>query len=176
MTPAPPLVAPPLGPTSPSAPPIRKAAPAESLPIRVKRVGNIKVSLPAYQTALAAGLDLSAAIEGPLTIPSMARVLVPTGVAIALPPGYEGQVRPRSGLAWSRGLTVLNAPGTVDADYRGEIKVLLVNLSTDDAIIEPHERIAQLVIGRHTRAELQLVDELDDTPRGEGGYGSTGVR
>jgi dUTP pyrophosphatase len=183
-TPAPPLVAPIPGNTpvpagvaisSPSAPPARRSA-VETLPVRIKRVGNIKVSLPAYQTALAAGLDLSAAIEGPLTIAPMSRVLVPTGLAIALPPGFEGQVRPRSGLAWSRGLTVLNSPGTVDADYRGEIKVLLVNLSGDDAIIEPHERIAQMVIARHARAELQLVDELDDTPRGEGGYGSTGVR
>jgi dUTP pyrophosphatase len=165
-----------LGQTPSTPPPIpRRPSAVDTQSIRVRRVGTIKVALPAYQTALAAGLDLSAAIEGPLTIPSMARVLVPTGVAMALPPGYEGQVRPRSGLAWSRGLTVLNAPGTIDADYRGEIKVLLVNLSTDDATIDPHERIAQLVISRHARAELMLVDELDDTVRGDGGYGSTGI-
>jgi dUTP pyrophosphatase len=143
--------------------------------VPIQRVGNIKVPLPEYQTTLAAGLDLVAAIEGPLTIAALARVLVPTGLAIALPPGFEGQVRPRSGLAWSRGLTVLNAPGTIDADYRGEIKVLLVNLGTDDAIINPGERIAQLIIARHARAELALVDALDDTARGSGGYGSTGT-
>ncbi len=171
MTPYPPVTQ-----AQPPAPPTRRPAALEGIGIRVRRVGTIKVALPAYQTALAAGLDLSAAIEGPLTIPSMARVLVPTGMAMAIPPGFEGQVRPRSGLAWSRGLTVLNAPGTIDADFRGEIKVLLVNLSTDDATIEPHERIAQLVIARHARAELVLVDELEETPRGEGGYGSTGTR
>ncbi len=148
---------------------------AERVTVPIKRLGHEKYPLPAYQTPLAAGLDLHAAIDGPLTIAPSARVLVPTGIAVALPPGFEGQVRPRSGLAWSRGLTVLNAPGTVDADYRGEIKVLLVNLSTDEAIIEPGERIAQMVVARHARAELVQVDELDDTSRGAGGYGSTGT-
>lgn len=143
--------------------------------VHMRRVGPIKVPLPAYQTALAAGMDLVAAIDGPLTIAPLARVLVPTGIAIALPAGFEGQVRPRSGLAWSRGLTILNSPGTIDADYRGEIKVLLVNLGSDAADVMPGERIAQLVIARHARAELKLVEALDDTKRGAGGYGSTGT-
>lgn len=142
--------------------------------VNVRRVGPIRVPLPTYHTPLAAGMDLVAAIEGPLTIAPLARVLVPTGIAIALPPGFEAQVRPRSGLAWSRGLTILNTPGTVDADYRGEIKVLLVNFSTDCADVMPGERIAQLVVSRHARAELRLVEALDDTKRGSGGYGSTG--
>jgi dUTP pyrophosphatase len=143
--------------------------------VHIRRVGQIRVPIPQYQTALAAGMDLVAAIDGPLTIAPLARVLVPTGIAIALPPGYEGQVRPRSGLAWSRGLTILNAPGTIDADYRGEIKVLIVNLGSDAADVLPGERIAQIVIARHARAELQLVETLDDTARGSGGYGSTGT-
>ncbi len=141
----------------------------------MRRIGTVRVPLPEYQTDLAAGMDLVAAIEGPLTIAPFARVLVPTGIAMALPPGYEGQVRPRSGLAWSRGLTILNAPGTIDADYRGEIKVLLVNFSSDNAEVLPGERIAQLVVARHERIDLQLVESLDDTHRGSGGYGSTGV-
>jgi len=143
--------------------------------VHMRRVGQIRVPLPAYQTALAAGMDLVAAIDGPLTIAPLARVLVPTGIAIALPAGFEGQVRPRSGLAWSRGLTILNSPGTIDADYRGEIKVLLVNLGSDAADVMPGERIAQLVIARHARAELKLVEVLDETKRGSGGYGSTGT-
>jgi dUTP pyrophosphatase len=157
-------------------PPLNKQqANDDRVRIHVKRVGPIRVALPAYQTALAAGMDLVAAIDGPLTIAPLARVLVPTGIAIALPPGYEAQVRPRSGLAWSRGLTILNTPGTVDADYRGEIKVLLVNLGPDEAEVLPQERIAQMVIARHARAELVLVEALDDTARGSGGYGSTGI-
>lgn len=142
--------------------------------VHVRRVGQVKAPLPAYQTPLAAGMDLVAAIDGPLTIAPLARVLVPTGIAIALPPGFEGQVRPRSGLAWSRGLTILNAPGTIDADYRGEIKVLLVNLGSDAADVLPGERIGQLVISRHAHAELKVVEALDETARGSGGYGSTG--
>lgn len=158
-------------------PPLPGRSPAndDRVVINVKRVGPIKVPMPAYQSALAAGMDLVAAIDGPLTIAPLARVLVPTGIAIALPPGYEAQIRPRSGLAWSRGLTILNAPGTVDADYRGEIKVLLVNLGADSADVLPGERIAQMIVGRHARAELVLVEALDETQRGSGGYGSTGV-
>jgi dUTP pyrophosphatase len=147
----------------------------ELVVVPIRRVGQDRLPLPAYQTALAAGCDLHASIDGPLSIAPNARVLVPTGIAMALPPGFEGQVRPRSGLAWSRGLTVLNAPGTIDADYRGEIKVLLVNLGTDVAVIEPGERIAQLVIARHAHADLRLVEHLESTDRGAGGYGSTGT-
>ena len=155
-------------------PPLHARVPVESVVVAVMRIGNDRNPLPSYQTPLAAGLDLHAALDGPLPIAPNARVLVSTGIALALPPGFEGQVRPRSGLAWSRGITVLNAPGTIDADYRGEIKVLLVNLGQDDATLLPGERIAQLVVARHARAELELVDELDETERGTGGYGSTG--
>ena len=170
-------------PLRPSMPPPRTVAldailgvqPAvETITIALHHLGNDKAQIPAYQTALAAGMDLVAAIDGPLKIAPNARVLVPTGIAIALPPGFEAQVRPRSGLAWSRGVTVLNSPGTIDADYRGEIKVLLINLSSDPATILPGERIAQMVISRHAHAILEVVDRLDDTARGGGGYGSTG--
>jgi dUTP pyrophosphatase len=144
------------------------------LRIKVLRVGTIQVPLPRYQTRGAAGMDLHAAIAQPLTIAPLARVLVPTGLAIALPPSFEGQVRPRSGLAARTGLTVLNAPGTVDSDFRGEVIVLLVNLSDAAATITPLERIAQLVIAPVARAELVPADELEHTERGQGGYGSTG--
>jgi dUTP diphosphatase len=150
------------------------ASSVPDLRIPVLRVGSVDVPLPRYRTPGAAGMDLHAAIAQPLTIPSLARVRVPTGLAIALPQSFEGQVRPRSGLAARTGLTVLNAPGTIDSDYRGEINVLLVNLSDKPATIGPLERIAQLVIAPVARAELVLADELDDTERGEGGYGSTG--
>ena len=139
-----------------------------------KRVGPIDVPLPAYQTTNAAGMDLCAAIDGELVIQPFGRQLVPTGLSIAIPEGYEGQVRPRSGLAWRHGVTVLNSPGTIDADYRGELKVLLVNSSDVPFRLTRGERIAQLVICPVERAELVLVDELDDTARGSGGYGSTG--
>lgn len=171
----------PLGPSTQARPgslppPLPGASPpnVDQVLVHVRRVGQIRVPLPVYQTPLAAGMDLVAAIDGPLTIAPLARVLVPTGIAMALPPGFEAQVRPRSGLAWSRGLTILNSPGTIDADYRGEIKVLLVNLGTDSADVMPGERIAQLVVARHARAELRVVEALDDTSRGSGGYGSTG--
>ncbi len=148
--------------------------PVESVRVALRHLGTDRAQIPAYQTPLAAGMDLVAAIDGPLNIAAGARVLVPTGIAIALPPGFEAQVRPRSGLAWSRGVTVLNAPGTIDADYRGEIKVLLVNLSSEPVTIQPGERIAQMIVARHARAELHVVSALDDTERGGGGYGSTG--
>ena len=167
------LPPPPRPATHPPPPPMRPTG-AEHVTVPLVRM-NEKIPLPSYQTALAAGVDLHAAIDGPLTIAPNARVLVPTGIALALPPGFEGQVRPRSGLAWSRGITVHNSPGTIDADYRGEIKVLLVNLGTDEVDIAPLERIAQLVVARHARAELMVVDVLDDTARGAGGYGSTGT-
>jgi dUTP pyrophosphatase len=130
--------------------------------------------LPAYQSDGAAGLDLLAAVEAPLTLPPLGRALVPTGLALALPQGYEAQVRPRSGLAAKHGVTVLNSPGTVDADYRGEVKVILVNLSDTPFAITRGERIAQMVIAPVTRARLVEATELDDTVRGAGGFGSTG--
>lgn len=135
---------------------------------------GIGLDLPAYATAGAAGMDLSAAIEAPLALAPGQRALVATGVAIALPVGYEGQLRPRSGLAFKHGVTVLNAPGTIDWDYRGELKALLINHGDKPFIIERGMRIAQLVIAPVTRATLAVVAELDDTARGAGGYGSTG--
>lgn len=132
--------------------------------------------LPQYATAQSAGLDLRANIEESITLHPMQRRLVPTGLYIALPAGYEAQVRPRSGLALKHGITVLNTPGTIDADYRGEIMVLLVNLSGEDFIINDGERIAQMVIARHETAEFTLVEQLDETERGAGGYGHTGVK
>lgn len=139
-----------------------------------KRVGSVEVPLPAYQSAGAAGLDLCAAIDEDVVIESFQRKLIPTGLSIAIPLGYEGQVRPRSGLALRHGITVLNSPGTIDADYRGEVKVLLVNLSDTPFRLSRGERIAQLVICPVELGELVLVDELDATERGAGGYGSTG--
>jgi dUTP pyrophosphatase len=132
--------------------------------------------LPSYQSALAAGLDLVAAVpaDAPLTLAPGQRALIPTGIAIALPPGAEAQVRPRSGLAVRHGLTVLNAPGTIDADYRGELQVLLVNLGADAVAVARGMRIAQLVVATVARAQLNEVSTLDETPRGSGGFGSTG--
>lgn len=132
--------------------------------------------MPAYATSQSAGMDLRANIDTPITLRPMERRIIPTGLYIALPPGFEAQVRPRSGMALKHGITVLNSPGTIDADYRGEIGVLLVNLSTDDFIITEGERIAQMVIARHEQGEFELTDELDDTERGAGGYGHTGVK
>jgi dUTP pyrophosphatase len=143
-------------------------------PLQVKRL-HPRALIPGYATPGAAGLDLSAAIEAPLELRPGARALVPTGIAIALPPGHEGQVRPRSGLAVKHGLTVLNAPGTVDEDYRGEVKVALVNLGQEPARIEPGMRIAQLVVAPVTRVEPVEVAALDETARGAGGFGHTGA-
>jgi dUTP pyrophosphatase len=148
-----------------------------TLELRILRLPHGKdLALPSYQSALAAGLDLMAAVpaDAPLIIAPGARALVPTGIAIALAPGSEGQVRPRSGLAAKHGLTVLNAPGTIDADYRGEIQVLLVNLGAESVSISRGMRIAQLVIAAVARATLREVVSLDETPRGSGGFGSTG--
>ena len=138
------------------------------------RVGAIEVPLPSYQTVGAAGMDLRAAIAEPITLPERARKLVPTGLRVAIPAGFEGQVRPRSGLALKHGVTVLNAPGTIDADYRGEMMVLLVNLGAEAFRIEPLDRIAQLVIAPFARVAIVLAEALDETARGDGGYGSTG--
>ncbi len=142
--------------------------------IKIKRLRKHHLPLPAYQTKDAAGMDLMADIEAEFSIAPMSRVAVPTGFAIEIPPGFEGQVRPRSGLAFKQGLTVINAPGTIDADYRGEIKVLLVNLGNDSVLLNPGDRIAQLVIAPVVRASVEEVDNLEDTARGDGGFGHTG--
>lgn len=134
------------------------------------------IPLPAYATEQSAGMDLCAAIDAPMTLTPGGRALVPTGLAIALPAGFEAQVRPRSGLALKNGVTVLNSPGTVDADYRGEIKIILANLGTEAFTIERGMRIAQMVIARHSTAAWEVVAELDETARGAGGFGSTGTR
>ena len=131
-------------------------------------------ALPQYATSQSAGVDLRANLDNPIVIEPLARALVPTGLFIALPAGVEAQVRPRSGLAIKHGITVLNSPGTIDADYRGEICVILVNLSNEPFTVNDGERIAQMVIARHEQAEWQLTDSLDETERGAGGFGSTG--
>lgn len=144
--------------------------------VQIKVVNKGHQQLPVYATPQSAGMDLRANIDGPVTLHPLERRLVPTGLHIALPAGFEAQIRPRSGLALKHGITVLNSPGTVDADYRGEIMVLLINFSQDNFVINDGERIAQMVIARHEQAELISVDELDTTERGEGGYGHTGVK
>ena len=142
--------------------------------MKVKIVNKSGQPLPAYATALSAGMDLRADLEAPVILDPLERILVPTGLSIALPAGFEAQVRPRSGLAAKHGVTVLNTPGTIDADYRGEIKVILVNLSHTPFTIVPGERIAQMVVARHERVEWEEAESLDETARGEGGFGSTG--
>lgn len=144
--------------------------------VQIKVVNKGKQPLPTYATAQSAGMDLRANIDSPVTLKPMERRLVPTGLHIALPEGYEAQVRPRSGLALKHGITVLNTPGTVDADYRGEIKVLLINFSNEEFVINAGERIAQMVIARHEQAQFEEVEVLDETERGAGGYGHTGVK
>ncbi len=143
--------------------------------MEIKIINKSKHPLPQYATALSAGVDLRANIDAPIVLQPMQRVLVPTGLFMALPEGYEAQVRPRSGLALKKGITVLNTPGTIDADYRGEIGVILINLSDVPFEITDGERIAQMVIARHERAEWAEVDTLDVTERGAGGFGHTGV-
>ena len=144
--------------------------------LKIKVVNRGHQQLPAYATPQSAGMDLRANLEEPLTLHPFERKLVKTGLFIALPEGYEAQVRPRSGLALKHGITVLNTPGTIDADYRGEVGVLLINLSQEDFVIEDGERIAQMVIARHEQGEFVVVEELDETERGAGGYGHTGVK
>ena len=144
--------------------------------IRVKVVNKGGQPLPAYETEQSAGMDLRAALEGDLVLAPGDRALVPTGLFLQIPPGYEAQVRPRSGLALKRGLTILNAPGTIDADYRGEVGVILVNLSAAEQIIAPGDRVAQLLFAPVTRGELIEVAALEETARGGGGFGSTGDR
>ena len=144
--------------------------------MNIKIINTSNHALPNYETMASAGLDLRANLSTPKTLKPLERSIVGTGLFIELPIGFEAQVRPRSGLAAKKGITVLNAPGTIDADYRGEIGVILVNLSNEDFIIENGERIAQLVIAKHERAEWIEVEELSDTSRGAGGFGSTGVK
>lgn len=144
--------------------------------VKIKIVNRGRQQLPAYATELSAGMDLRANIDESITLNPMERRIIPTGLCMALPPGYEAQVRPRSGLAFKHGITVLNSPGTIDADYRGEIGVLLVNLSNEPFVITEGERIAQMVIARHEQGQFEEVDQLDQTERGEGGYGHTGVK
>ena len=144
--------------------------------IIVPVVRSTENPLPAYETPGCAGMDLRAHLDQPLVLAPGDRTLVPTGLRLEIPLGYEAQVRPRSGLALKRGLAMLNAPGTIDADYRGDIGVILVNLSREEQVIEPGDRIAQLIFAPVTRAELSIVDQLTDSPRGTGGFGSTGER
>lgn len=144
--------------------------------MQIKIINTSNHPLPSYETVLSAGMDIRANLEVPVTLKPLARAIIKTGLFIELPQGYEAQVRPRSGLAAKKGITVLNAPGTVDADYRGEIGVILVNLSDEDFVVENGERIAQLVIAKHERATWILTDILSETTRGEGGFGSTGVK
>ena len=142
----------------------------------VKIVNRSPWDLPAYATAQSAGVDLRANLSEPVTLGSLQRAMIPTGLYMQIPAGYEGQVRPRSGLAAKHGLTVLNSPGTIDADYRGEIKVILVNLSDTPFTIEPGERVAQMVFARHETAIWEQVETLEESGRGAGGFGSTGTK
>ncbi len=144
--------------------------------MKINIINKSRHPLPEYGTIASAGVDLRANIEEPITIQSLEKVIVPTGLFMEIPVGYEAQVRPRSGLAFKHGITVLNSPGTIDADYRGEIKVILVNLSKETFVIEDGERIAQMVIAAHEQAEWIEVEELSDTNRGAGGFGSTGKK
>ena len=142
--------------------------------MKIKIVNNSKHALPAYETIASAGMDLRANINEPIALKPLERSLVPTGLFIELPIGHEAQIRPRSGLAFKKGVTVLNSPGTIDADYRGEVKVLLINLSNENFIVEDGERIAQMIISKHEKAEWEATETLLETERGVGGFGSTG--
>ena len=144
--------------------------------LKVKIVNKGTQQIPEYATPQSAGMDLRANIEKPILLKSLDRALIPTGLHIALPEGYEAQIRPRSGLAIKHGITCLNTPGTIDSDYRGDVGVELVNLSREDFVVNPGERIAQMIICKHEHAEWDVVEELDETERGEGGFGHTGVK
>ena len=144
--------------------------------LTIKVVNKGHQPLPQYATSQSAGMDLRANLDEAITLNPLERRLIPTGLHISLPAGYEAQVRPRSGLALKKGITVLNSPGTIDADYRGEIGVVLINLSQEDFVVEDGERIAQMVIAKHEQADFEAVEFLDETVRGEGGYGHTGVK
>lgn len=144
--------------------------------MKIQIINGSHHPLPQYATGQSAGVDLRANLDSPILLHPFQRCLVPTGLRIALPEGYEAQVRPRSGLALKKGVTVLNTPGTIDADYRGEIGVILINLSQEDFLVEDGERIAQMVISRYEQADWEQVDVLDETERGDGGFGHTGVK
>ena len=144
--------------------------------MKIKVVNKSKHPLPHYATTQSAGMDLRANLDEPITLKSLDRTLVKTGIFMELPAGYEAQVRPRSGLAFKKGITVLNTPGTIDADYRGEVGVILVNLSNEDFVVEDGERVAQMVIAKHEQTSWEEVEELIETERGAGGFGSTGLK
>ncbi|QQR99112.1 MAG: dUTP diphosphatase [Sphingobacteriales bacterium] len=144
--------------------------------MKIKVVNESDNQLPAYETLGSAGMDLRAHLTEPIMLKPLQRALIPTGLSIELPDGYEAQVRPRSGLALKKGLTILNSPGTIDSDYRGEIKVIMINLSNETTVINTGERIAQMIIAKYEKVTLKEVDELGETERGEGGFGHTGVK
>ncbi|MDR1516575.1 MAG: dUTP diphosphatase [Dysgonamonadaceae bacterium] len=144
--------------------------------MKVKIVNQSKHPLPEYATPYSAGMDLRANIDAPVTLKPLQRALIPTGIHIQLPEGYEAQIRPRSGLAIKHGISLVNTPGTIDADYRGEIRVIMVNLSAEDFVVNDGERICQMVIAQHSHAEWEEVGELDETERGAGGFGHTGKK
>lgn len=144
--------------------------------MKIKVINKSKHNLPAYATLAAAGMDLWANLDSPIVLKSLERALIPTGLFLEIPAGFEAQIRPRSGLAFKNGLTVLNSPGTIDADYRGEVKVILVNLSKEEFTVNDGERIAQMVIARHEQAEWFEVEQLEESDRGQGGFGSTGKK
>ncbi|MBC5775643.1 dUTP diphosphatase [Pontibacter sp. KCTC 32443] len=146
----------------------------KNLPVNV--INQSKHVLPHYQTEHSAGMDLRANLDAPVTLKPLQRALIPTGLFIELPEGHEAQIRPRSGLAYKHGISIVNSPGTIDADYRGEIKVLLINLSDQDFVVEDGERVAQMVVARYERVAWQEAESLTDTERGAGGYGSTGTK
>ncbi len=148
----------------------------EKVPLKVKTLPHFKGELPRYETVHASGLDVRAAISETILIPPLGRAMIPTGLSVEIPPGFEIQVRPRSGLAAKQGVTVLNTPGTVDADYRGEVKIIVINLGSEVVEVKDQDRIAQFVLCPVVQAELIVVDELASTARGAGGFGSTGVR
>ncbi len=144
--------------------------------MKIKIINNSKNPLPGYETASSAGMDLRANLEESITLKPLERRLIPTGLSMELPIGYEAQIRPRSGLAYKFGISIVNSPGTIDADYRGEIKVLLVNLSTEDYLVSHGDRIAQMIVAAHETVEWETAENLSETDRGAGGYGHTGVK
>ena len=144
--------------------------------VQIKVVNKGNQPLPKYQTSQSAGMDLRANIDAPVLLKPLDRKLIPTGLHIALPEGYEAQIRPRSGLAIKNGITCINTPGTIDPDYIGDVGIILVNISNEDFVVQPGDRIAQMVINKFEQAEFEVVEELDETERGEGGYGHTGIK